>query len=219
VWGAARLVEQVRIGQFDGPDEYTFGSVAAIATGPAGTLYVLDREPPSLRAYASDGTFLRQLAGEGEGPGELKQPDSGLAILPDGRILARDPGNARITVFGAEGEYETEWRIRGSSFTSTPLYTDRAGSAYVQLFEFFDDRPRFKFVRYGPDGEPADTVEVPRERTPRSSSPSTKLPTARTHRVTASHSGPTSPRRCPRKGGWWSATPTRTRSMCPARTG
>lgn len=162
VWGAAELVEEIRIGQFDGPDEYTFGEVAAIATGADGTLYVLDQQPPSLRAYSPDGTFLRQLAGEGEGPGELKQPDSGLAVLSDGRILVRDPATARISVFGADGEYETEWRIRGSSFTSTPLYIDRSGNAYVQLFEFRLEGPRFSFVRYSPDGEPGDTIHVPR---------------------------------------------------------
>ncbi len=161
-WGDARLVEEARIGQFDGPDEYTFGRVAAIATAPDGTLYVLDQQPPTLRAYSPTGTFLRQLAGEGEGPGELKQPDSGLAILPDGRILVRDPASARISVFGADGRYETEWRIRGSSFTSTPLYTDRDGNAYVQLFEFEAEGPRFWFVRYGVDGEPGDTLSVPR---------------------------------------------------------
>lgn len=161
-WGASRLVEELRIGRLEGPDEYTFGQVAAIATGSDGTLYVLDRQPPSLRAYSPDGTFLGQLAGEGEGPGELKQPDSGLAVLPDGRILARDPGSARITVFGADGEYETEWRIRGSSYTSTPLYLDRAGNTYVQLFEFLEAELKFSFVRYGPDGEPADTIQVPR---------------------------------------------------------
>lgn len=162
VWGDAHLVEEVRIGQFDGPDEYAFGQVAALATGRDGTLYVLDQQVPALRAYAPDGTYLRDLGRGGEGPGELKQVDSGLAVFDDGRVLVRDPGNARITVFGPDGEYETEWRIRGSSYTSTPLYVDRDENAYVQLFEFADDGPQFWFVRYSRDGVPGDTIPVPR---------------------------------------------------------
>ena len=162
VWGDARLVEEVRIGQLDGPDEYTFGEVNALATGPDGTLYVLDRQVPALRTYAPDGSYLGDLGREGEGPGEIKNPDSGLAVLADGRVLLRDPGNARITVFGPEGEYETEWRIRGSSFTSTPLYIDDRERAYVQLFQFTDEGAHFSFVRYGPDGVAGDTIEVPR---------------------------------------------------------
>lgn len=161
VWGEARLVEEVRIGRLDGPDEYTFGDVAAIATGPDGTLYVLDRQIPAVRSYAPDGTYLGDLGREGEGPGEIKQPDSGLAALDDGRVLLRDPGNARITVFGPDGEYESEWRIRGGNFTSTPLYVDRDGNVYLYLFEFSPEGSKYWFVRHGPDGVPGDTFPVP----------------------------------------------------------
>jgi hypothetical protein len=160
-WGSAQLVEEVRIGVLDGPEEYTFGRISAIDTGPDGTLYVLDPQGPHLRMYSPDGTYLGAIGREGEGPGELKQPDSGLALLGDGRILVRDPGNARITVFGPEGEYETEWRIRGGMFTSTPLYVDRAGNVYLFVFEFEEDGTRFSFVRFGSDGQPGDTIPYP----------------------------------------------------------
>lgn len=166
-WGGARLIEEVRIGQLDGPDEYTFGQIEAIDTGPDGTLYVLDGHGPFVRAYAPDGTYLRDLGRSGEGPGEINHAD-GLAALADGRVLVRDPGNARITVFGPDGDHETEWRIRGSRFTSTPLYVDRAGNVYVFLFEFTDEGARFSFVRYAPDGQPGDTLPYPEaERGPR----------------------------------------------------
>lgn len=161
VWGEARLVEEVRIGRLDGPDEYTFGQLAAIAAGPDGNVYALDRQGPVLRAYSADGTYLRDLGRPGEGPGELKQVDSGLSFLPDGRLLVRDPGNARITVFGPDGEYETEWRIRGSSFTSTPLYVDRDGNTYVQQFEYDPEGSRYSLEVRAPDGTIRDTVAMP----------------------------------------------------------
>lgn len=166
-WGDTRLVEEVRIGQLDGPEEYTFGEIDAIDTGPDGALYVLDAQGPAVRAYAPDGTYLRDLGRRGEGPGEISHAD-GLAALADGRILVRDPGNARISVFGPDGEYLTEWRIRGGRFTSTPLHVDRAGNVYVFLFEFIEQGARFSFVRYGPDGQPGDTLPYPAvERGPR----------------------------------------------------
>ena len=36
-WGSTQLVEEARIGVLDGPDEYTFGRISAIDTGPDGT--------------------------------------------------------------------------------------------------------------------------------------------------------------------------------------
>lgn len=161
VWADARLVEEVRIGRLDGPEEYTFGSITGLATGPDGTLYVLDEQGPHLRAYSTDGVYLSEIGRPGEGPGELNRPDWGLTVLADGRILVRDPGNARISVFGSGGEYETEWRIRGGRSTSTPLHVDRSGNVYVFVFEFVEDGTVFSFVRYGPDGQPGDTLPYP----------------------------------------------------------
>ncbi|MFQ5679509.1 MAG: hypothetical protein ACE5HP_08615 [Gemmatimonadota bacterium] len=58
-WGEdALLVEEFRIGQLEGPDEYTFGSIQGFTVGPDGSLYVVDGQPPALRKYAPDGTYL-----------------------------------------------------------------------------------------------------------------------------------------------------------------
>lgn len=160
VWGDARLVEEARIGRLEGPPEYTLGDVNGIAVGLDGTIYAMDRQGPALRAYSLDGTYLRRIGREGEGPGEYKQPDSGLAVLPDGRILLRDPGNARITVYSPEGEFLEDWRIRGGFFTSTPLFVDSLGNAYQYVWTFGEDESR-GLVRYGPDGEPGDTLHLP----------------------------------------------------------
>ena len=43
------------------------------------------------------------MAGPGEGPGELNSPGGGLAVLTDGRVVVRDPGNQRLQVFSADG--------------------------------------------------------------------------------------------------------------------
>ncbi len=87
VWNSDRtLVSEVSIGVLEGEDEYQFGNRRAIAVDREGRMYAFDAHVPALRLYGPDGAWLRDIGGEGEGPGEYKRPDSGLAILPDGRV-------------------------------------------------------------------------------------------------------------------------------------
>ena len=165
VWGApAHLVEEVAIGEMDGADEYLFGQVAAIAAAPDGTVYVLDRQGPSLRAYGPDGRYLRTLGRQGEGPGELKQPDSGLSVLSDGRVVVRDPGNARLQVYGPEGEPLATWSTMGGNFTSEPLWADASDNVYTQAV--FNPEADYVDRIWGlaqvhPDGSAGDTLRRP----------------------------------------------------------
>lgn len=129
MWESDReLVSEVSIGVLDGDAEYQFGSVRAIAADVEGRIYVYDAHGPVVRAYGPDGVWLGDIGGEGEGPGEYKQPDSGLAILPDGRVAVRDPGNGRILFFSPDGEYLDYFRIAGSFSTGQPLVPDTAGN-------------------------------------------------------------------------------------------
>ena len=127
-------------------------------------MYVVDAQVPELRAYAPDGTFLATLGGPGEGPGELKQPDGGLAVLSDGRVLVRDPGNARIQVYSANGEAVDTWPIRGGFNTSQPFYRTRADEVHALILLDPDADVTdwsFGMVRIGPDGVPGDTLIPP----------------------------------------------------------
>lgn len=134
VWdGPTRLVAEVSIGELDGDLEYLFGSVRSVAVAADGTVYVVDGQVPDLRAFSPDGRFLRTLGSPGEGPGELKSPDGGLAIPSDGRILVRDPGNARIQVYAQSGEALETWPIRGGFNTSNSLFLDREDNVYTQI--------------------------------------------------------------------------------------
>jgi len=129
VWEADKtLVSEVSIGVLEGEDEYQFGNLRAIAVDREGRMYAYDAHVPVLRVYAPDGTWLHDIGREGEGPGEYKRPDSGLAILPDGRVAMRDPGNGRITLYSPDGEYDGFYRIAGSFNTSRPLIADTSGA-------------------------------------------------------------------------------------------
>ena len=165
VWGdTARLVPEVSIGMFDGPEEYTFGRVYSLAMGPDGTIYVVDRQVPALRVYNPDGTYRTTFGRHGGGPGEYARPDGGLAVLSDGRILLRDPANARIQVYSPEGESLDTWRIRGNFNTSSRMAVDTLDRAYqiVLLDPEADVRDwEVGLVQILPDGTPGDTLREP----------------------------------------------------------
>ncbi len=165
VWGdTAYLEPRVAIGLVEGPDEYLIGSPDAIAIGPDGTVYVLDRQLPSLRAYAADGTFLRDIGRFGSGPGEYRRPD-GITTLRDGRLLVRDPGNGRISLFDPNGTYREQWWHRGGISTSRRYYVDRDGRTCTIVVLNADAgiaEWRQGLARYDTAGAVLDTLPAPR---------------------------------------------------------
>jgi len=164
VWESdARLVSELSIGVLDGDPQYQFGRILALATGQDGRIYVLDGHGPVVRMYGPDGTWIKDVGREGEGPGEYKQPDSGLAMRPDGKLLLRDPGNGRISIYLADGSYEGSWPLAGSMNTSNPMIVTRAGAALTPIIKNLGASVtewQRGFARYKTDGA-VDTMDVP----------------------------------------------------------
>ena len=166
VWeDTATFEEEVRIGVLDGPDEYILGSVSGVAVTRSGDIYVVDQQVPAVRKYAPDGTYLGDLGREGGGPGEYRRPES-IAILPDGRMLLRDPGNGRINIYGPDGGSLTSWRLPagGTFHTSRPLYVDTAGNTFTMVLLVHDadvTEWTYGLARYNHAGEITDTLRVP----------------------------------------------------------
>lgn len=156
VWGGdATLVPEVSVGELDGPEEYLFGSVSAIAVDDDHNVYVLDRQARHVRVFDSEGTYVKTLGRDGEGPGEFKVP-IGLAIS-DGRLLVRDPANGRVQLFGLETGENEEWRYLPSEvFANTPLYRDDHGRIYVDITE-----EEQRFLVMDSDGKQIDTISPP----------------------------------------------------------
>jgi hypothetical protein len=161
------LVTEVQIGAFEGRDEEMFGQVNGLAVDAQGNIYVYDNQVPALRKYGPDGTFIATFGRKGGGPGEYSQSDGGLAVLRDGRIVLRDPGNARYTIYHPDGALDTTWPGRGGWFTSTPLFVDTAGFVYPMFFPPMErgisvrtNRPTM-LVRTAPDGTSGDTLQTP----------------------------------------------------------
>jgi len=164
IWPSdAHLVSEVSIGVLDGDSHYQFGRVLALATGQDGRIYVLDGHGPVIRMYGPDGIWLQDVGREGEGPGEYKRPDSGLAMRPDGKLLLRDPGNGRISRYDSDGVYEGSWPLAGSMNTSNPMVVTRDGDALTPIIKNLGASVMEwtrGMARYKPDGT-VDTLDVP----------------------------------------------------------
>ncbi len=165
IWGdTATLVAELTIGELEGSDEYMLGRIRSLAVAGDGTIFAFDQQVPALRAYNPDGTYRATFGRKGGGPGEYESPDGGLAVLSDGRVLIRDPGNARITVYSPEGESLDTWRVMGSVYTSRKLYTDTLDNIYTYVLLDSDAEIgswEWGVVRIGPDGTFGDTLELP----------------------------------------------------------
>ena len=157
VWGGdATLVPEISIGELDGPEEYLFGSVRSIAVDDEHNVYVLDGQARHVRVYDSDGTYLKTLGREGEGPGEFSVPIG--AAISNGRLLVRDPANARVQLFEVETGDAEEWRYEPSGiYANTPLYKDDRGRIHVDI----SDDEGTRFIVMDSQGTHVDTVSAP----------------------------------------------------------
>ena len=82
-------VDVYSVGEYSGEDWENFTRVAKIAFDASGNLHVFDPEAKRIVVVDREGSFVREIGGEGEGPGELGYP-FGFEILPDGRIVIYD---------------------------------------------------------------------------------------------------------------------------------
>lgn len=159
----ATLIPEISIGEMAGGDPYVLGEPRGMAVTADGTILVLDAQVPVLRAYSPDGSFLRDIGRDGSGPGEYASPD-GMGLLPDDRILVRDPPNSRITVFDASGEYLEQWPLSGGFNSEMQTHVDTRGHSYViTLLERGMDPWdwRFGLIHYDPAGKVIDTLPAP----------------------------------------------------------
>jgi hypothetical protein len=146
------LIEELRVGGLDGPIEYTFGSVAAVAPAPDGTFYVADRQGPVVRKYDAGGTHLFDVGRSGQGPAEYSTLD-GLGVSDDGRLMLYDGRNGRLSRFSSDGAFIGSVPVSGGLGGFRSFAYARDGSAYVRVF------PEAGFSET-PDGIPADWARI-----------------------------------------------------------
>ena len=169
IWpDTAALVPELVIGAVDQSEEYLFANIIALTVDDEGNVYVYDSNFNELRKYDSAGRFVRRIGREGGGPGEFRFV-SGLAVLPDGRLVAVDPGNNRLNVYDKDGNALTHWPrpITRPTYGRFAIQTDSAGTLYYGLNPPLPTDgsplpwPRPTFLRLDQSGEVADTIYVP----------------------------------------------------------
>ena len=163
VWGGdATLVPELSIGEVDGPEEYLFGRIGSIAVDRDHNVYVFDQQVREVRIFDARGGYLRSLGGPGQGPGELQQPEA-MALLPDRRVVVRDPGNARLQVYGPDEASLEQWPYIAAFYSNRPLWTDDQGKTYVAARDMSASTGfgRELLAIFDPDGTPRDTIAPP----------------------------------------------------------
>ena len=162
VWdGEATLVPEVSIGELDGPDEYLFGSVWSIAVDGDRSVYAFDAQAQHVRVFDSTGVHVATLGRPGEGPGEFTRAEA-IALLPDGRLVVKAPGNMRIEVFGPEAGQTDQWGYNaGGLYSGSPLYTDVNGRTLLLTRDLSQDGFAMHIIVFGPDGTHVDTLPEP----------------------------------------------------------
>jgi hypothetical protein len=106
----ARFEPVFTVGKEEGTDTEVFSQVPAIAIDASANLYVLDRDNARVLVFGPDGGFVRQIGKQGEGPGEFRIPVA-VAPLDDGRIAVYDMAGRTISLFTADGRYESLVRL------------------------------------------------------------------------------------------------------------
>jgi hypothetical protein len=125
----------------------------------------MDGQIPAVRVYGPDGAYRVTLGRNGGGPGEFASPDGGMAMLSDGRLVVRDPGNARLQVFGPDLEPLATWPVIPGGFnTSTRLFVGPGDTLLTPVLA--DARAdirewRTGLMRVSPEGAIVDTLLVP----------------------------------------------------------
>lgn len=164
-WGdGVRLVRRASFGEADGSDTVTLGEIRAIAVGPDGRVFAVDGQRLAVRVFDADLGVLGVWGRDGAGPGELRNPDGGLAVLSDGRVVVRDPGNGRAEVFDADGRPAGSWRVVDPGLRTRDNFGRQGDTLLSRVVVDATgpiDRWTYGLARIAPDARVLDTVVPP----------------------------------------------------------
>jgi hypothetical protein len=176
IWGETpHIVEELRIGQLDGPDEYVLGRIGPLTVRADGDIIAVDAQAPVIRQYDANGRYVRDIGREGAGPGEYRRVTE-MQILADGRLAILDPGNTRISIYDSTGVFIASHRVEGvygvdafvvdtlGNFWVKQLDQSRLPTREDRIVEPVEPRERpWIFTEISPSGEVLRSIDIPPE--------------------------------------------------------
>lgn len=130
-----------------------FGRITAVSTGKSGTLWVADDLSHDIRVFDTNGSLVRRIGREGQGPGEFLSIYS-LAWVDD-VLLALDLGNGRVAELSESGEWLGTRPAPGSVGgrpATLRFYAVTDTTAFQWSLKPEEDRATLVWVEHRPDG-------------------------------------------------------------------
>ncbi|MDE2876801.1 MAG: 6-bladed beta-propeller [Gemmatimonadota bacterium] len=130
-WLDADFEEVFRIGSLMGEEWEQFGEVQKVMFDGAGRLHVFDGQAERIFVVDTDGSLIREIGREGEGPGEFRMAVDFVA-LEDGRVAVADLEHRAYHLFDANGDFERMVRMGGDpSYTAVGSHVPVRGTDAV----------------------------------------------------------------------------------------
>jgi hypothetical protein len=131
----------------------------ALAVDAQDRIWVVDQKPAVIKVYAPDGTFIRSVGREGQGPGEFQV---GFIAIRGEHVVVQDPRTSRATLFDTAGTFIRSWHTACCYWS--PIHMDRESRIYIPSPHPPEARESIQatWLRYRPDGKLVDTLVIPR---------------------------------------------------------
>lgn len=149
----------VEIARLESSDDTTGPIVSPerVALDGGGRLLVVERGPVAVRLLELDGTLIRAIGREGEGPGEYAAP---IPKAVGSYIVVDDPRLARLTVFDTSGTVVKTFPAPCCHYAA--VFSDNSGRVYVRTSPGADSTASDAMVWIDSRSGASDTVVLPR---------------------------------------------------------
>ena len=138
-------MEELAIAEEDANGNIILFKPYQIAVDFKDNIYIADRQDFTIKVFSSDGSFIRTIGRQGEGPGEFQFIGS-LAFFPDGRLLVLDFRARRTSFFDSQGDFLNSYPWRNShlrfywltedSFTVDERIYGEKSQLFIKTFDF-----------------------------------------------------------------------------------